>query len=261
MSVPSARAQGPWQYRWQKGQVLSYRVEHATTVTEVIDGGKQQFRSRLDLLKRYRVTEVDAAGVATVEVSVASMRNEQARPNGEVLFFDSSDPAKSTPELREQMTKYVGTTLAVLRVDAAGRVVEVKRAAAGRYDSEPPFALVLPGTPVQPGQSWLRDFEITLEPPAGTGEKYRAQQKFQCTKLVDGKATVALTTGFQTMPESAQEKLPLMQKAVEGEIVFDVAAGRVAAVQLRVNRVVENHQGVGSSYHFQSEYFERQVSE
>jgi hypothetical protein len=254
-----AQAQAPWQFRWNKGEVLTYRVKHETMVTEVVDGGKHQFKSQLNLLKRYRITDVDTHGTVTIEVSLAAMRNEQTRPNGEVLLFDSADVAKSTPELREQLAKYVGTTLAVLQIDAAGRVVAVKQGQTARYLAEPPFTLVLPGVPLQEGQPWVRNFDITLEPPLGTGEKHAAQQEFRCTKLAGGQATIALKTGFKNLPETVQERMPLVQKESQGEVVFDIAAGRVAAVRLTIDRTLENHQGPGSSYRFQSVYAEEYV--
>src|SRR5437588_8838815 len=224
MTTPAvAPAQTPWQFRWQKAQVLSYKVKNVTTVTEVAHGGKQQFGSRLDLLKRYRVADVDATGVATLEYSVAAMRNEQTRPDGDVLLFDSADPAKSTPGLREQLAKYVGTTLAVVRIDMQGKVIEVKQGPTDRYESEPPFTLMLPGVPIQEKLAWVRHFILTLDPPLGTGEKHKAQQKCECTKIAGGKATIILLTAFKPMPESVQERLALIQKEAEGEVVFDIA--------------------------------------
>src|SRR5271168_3020590 len=44
--APAAQAQP---FRWEKGQVLSYRVKHDTTVTEVVAGSKQQYGSHLML--------------------------------------------------------------------------------------------------------------------------------------------------------------------------------------------------------------------
>ena len=130
----TARAQA-WQFRWTKEQVLSYRVKHDTTVTEVAAGGKQQYGSHLTLTKRYRVLDVDANGVATLEYSVTAMRNEQTRPDGEVLLFNSADLAKSTPGIRDQLAKYVGTTLAVLRVERPARW---SRSSKGRPTAMPP---------------------------------------------------------------------------------------------------------------------------
>jgi hypothetical protein len=259
-AAPVARAQVPWQFRWEKSQVLSYRVKHDTAVAEVIDGQKHAFKSQLELLKRYRVVDVDGDGIATVEYSLAAMRNEQVRPNGEVYRFDSADPAKSTPELRGQLGKYIGTTLAVLRIDRAGKVIAVKQGPAARHMAEPPFTLVLPGSAVREGQAWTRDFEVTLEPPLGTGEKHAAQQEFRCTKLVDGKVAIALKTVFKAMPESVQEQMPLLQKEAQGDVVFDVAAGRVEAVRLTIDRTLMNHQGEGSSYRYQSTYVEELIS-
>jgi len=253
--APAAQAQSPTTFHWTKGETLAYRVKHDTTVTEVVDGGTRQFKSRLELLKRYRVTDVDAAGIATVEYSLAEMRNEQTRPGGDVLRFDSTDPAKSTPELREQLGKYVGTTLAVLRIDTAGNVLAVKQGLARQF-TEPPFTLVLPGTPLREGQSWTRDFDVTLDPPLGTGETHAAQQQWRCTKIADGKAAIALTTAFKKMPEAVQERIPLVQKEAQGEVTFDTTAGRVVAVRLTVDRTLMNHQGEGSSYRYESTYIE-----
>jgi hypothetical protein len=261
VAPPAVFAQAPLQFRWQKGAVLSFKVKSVTAVTEVVSGGKQQFGSRLDLTKRYRVVDVDNNGTATLEYSVTAMRNEQTRPNGEVLLYDSADLAKSTPGLREQLGKFVGTTLAVVRVDPTGAVVEVKQGPAGRYGAEPLFTLVLPTVPVQAGKEWVRPFDLTLDPPLGTGEKYAAKQECRCTKLEGGKATFALAMTFKALPESIQERMPLLQKQTQGVVLFDIAAGRVAEVRLTVDRTLENHQGAGSSYHFESSYSEHYVAD
>ncbi len=236
--------------------MLTYRVTHDTTVTEVVDRAKRRFTSQLELLKRYRVSDVDAQGIATLEYSVAAMRTKQTRPGGDVLRFDSADPAKSTPELRDQLGKYVGTTLAVLRIDVNGTVIAVKKGPA-HHLAEPPFSLVLPDRmPILEGASWTRNFDVTLDPPLGTGEKHAAQQALHCTKLANGKATIALKTSFAKMPEAVQERIPLVQKEAQGEVVFDTAAGRVLRVRLTVDRTLMNHQGEGSSYRYESTYAE-----
>jgi hypothetical protein len=111
------------------------------------------------------------------------------------------------------------------------------------------------------GQTWVRDFELVMEPPLGTGEKHAAQQEFHCTKLAAGTAAIAVKTAFKEMPEAVQEQMPLVQKESEGELLFDVTAGRVTEVRLTIDRTLANHQGAGSSYRFQSSYTERLVAE
>jgi hypothetical protein len=259
--VPTVRAQEPWRYHWEKGQVLSYNVRHDTTVTEVVDGSRQLFKSQLLLLKRYRVADVDDQGTATLEISVAAMRSEQTRPNGETLRFDSADPSKSTPELRDQLGKFVGATLAIIQINGNGQVTAVKQGPAARHIAEPPFTLVLPAESLKEGVAWVRNYELTLEPPHGTGEKYPIQQRFHCVKVADGKAAISVATTVKSMPEAVQERVPLVPKEVTGEIVFDIAAGRVATLQLTVDRTLMGHVGAGSSYHFQSTYVEQYAAQ
>lgn len=248
-----------WQFRWAKGQVLTYKAEHVTSVIETAEGSKTATASKLNLIKRWQVTDVDGKGIATLQLSLDAMRTEQTRPSGETLLFDSANPDKSTPELKEQMARYIGVPLAVLRLDAQGRIVEVKQGQASKYEAEPPFAVVFPPAAPAQGQSWLRPFPVTLDPPYGTGEKFEATQRYQCTKLEGPRATLAVTTQFKTLPAAAKDQIPLLQKMVGGEVLFDVQAGRLLQVQFNIERTLQNHQGEGSSYEFTSRYTEQLV--
>ena len=136
-----------WRFRWQPGQVLTYKVEQTTSASEVIDGKSTETSTKLNNVKRWQVLEVDAAGTATMQMSLAALRLETTTPAGETMHFDSADPEKSTPQMREQLAKYVGNPLIVVRVDASGKVVEVKDCKFGspsRLESEPPFGVILP---------------------------------------------------------------------------------------------------------------------
>src|SRR5262249_54489017 len=75
--VQAASAQGGnWQFQFKKGQVLNYQVEHNTVVAEVVEANKVQTQSKLKVTKRWQVEDVDAKGVATLHLSLASMRQE-----------------------------------------------------------------------------------------------------------------------------------------------------------------------------------------
>jgi hypothetical protein len=247
-------AQVPWQFRWQKGQVLTYKIKHVTSVVEIVEKSTNTSNSSLDLVNRWHVADVDAKGVATLTLTLVSMRNEQKRANGDTLLFDSLDLEKSTPELREQMNKFIGKTVANVRMDSYGRVLEVKQGAKATFETEPPFLVVFPAAKAEAGQAWRRQFDVVLDPPYGTGEKLAAEQRYDCKKIEAGKATLAVTTHFKTMPENVRDRLPLLQKDVQGEFVFDLTAGRLISAQLNIDKTIENHQGKGSSYQFKSQY-------
>jgi hypothetical protein len=252
-ALPSL-AQTSWQFRWQKGLVLTYKIKHVTSVVEIVGTSKNSSNSNLDLVNRWKVSDIDAKGVSTLTLTLVSMRNEQKRGDGSTLLFDSQNPQKSTPELREQMSKFIGQTLAIARIDGHGRVVEVKQGSAASFEAEPPFVVVFPAAKAEAGQAWRRQFNVVLDPPFGTGEKFEAEQRYDCKKIEAGKATLGMATNFKTMPDNVRERIPLLQKSPQGELVFDLAAGKLISAQLNIDKTIENHQGKGSSYQFKSQY-------
>jgi hypothetical protein len=246
--------------RWQTGQVLTYRVEQSTTITESVGDQKVESKTQLAVVKRWQVLAVDNAGTATLQLSVTALRQEMTVPGGDPLVFDSANLDKSTPQLREQMAKYVNTPLAVLRVDGLGRVVEVKESKFGqasRYEAEPPFVGQLPADALKAGLAWERAYQITVEPPKGVGEKYDAVQKYACKSAADGAAVVALTTALKAPPAAAADQVPLLQMLPEGEVVYDLKAGRLRSATLHIDKEVKGAQGENSSYRLQSTYSEQ----
>ncbi|HVS35348.1 MAG TPA: hypothetical protein VMS17_07170 [Gemmataceae bacterium] len=254
--APAQTAQGP--LRWQAGQVLSYRVEQVVYTSDTVPDGRAESKTKLNLLKRWQVVSVDAAGVATLQLSLGAMRYESTTPTGDALLFDSAAPDKGTPELRAQFSGYLGKALALLRVDSCGRVVEVKDSKFGppsRFENELPFVGVLPAEGLKAGQEWQRDYKITLEP-----DKYDAVQKYVCKTAADGAAVTAMTTSLVKLPP-ASEQPALLDLLPEGEIVYDLKAGRMQKASLKIDKEVKGHQGEGSSYRLQATYTEEFVGD
>jgi hypothetical protein len=250
---------GAWRFRWQNGQVLTYKVEQTLGAVEVTPDGKVETKTKVNLTKRWQVTAIDAGGVATLQLSMTALRLETTTPAGDTLLFDSADPVASNPQMREQMSKYVGNVLAVLRVDGQGRVIEVQKSEYGpasKYENELPFSVTLPDGEARTGTVWDRAYKVTLEPPQGTGEKFDAQQKC-VVKAVNGKdATIGMVNAVLKMPDAVADQVPLLQFQPEGEVVFDTQAGVMKAVGFHIDKELKGHQGQGSSYHFESSYSE-----
>src|SRR5713101_3802181 len=265
--VNSAAAQTAVRFSWKQGQTLSYRVDQTTSASVVVEGTTTETGSKMTTLKRWQVLAVDSVGVATLQLSVVSLHFEVKTPKGETLMFDSTQPEKSDPQLREQMGKFVGQPLAVLRVDGQGRVLEVKeskQSPASRFECDLPFLVLLPGEegrPVQPGMAWERTYQVTLEPPQGTGDKFDAVQKYTCQKIDGAAVTISLTTTIKNLPTSPLDQVPLLEMQPEGEVVFDAVSGRLHKAHLTIDKELKGLQGEGSSYHFQSTYTEQLVKE
>jgi len=255
----AASAQPALRFRWQQDQVLLYRVEQTMTASESLSDGKTESKTKANLVKRWQVQSVDTAGVATLQLSLDKLRIETTTTGGDLLLYDSSDPAKSNSQMKDQLGRYVGQPIALLRLDRQGRLVEVKKSdfgPASRFEADLPFQLVLPDAEPRPGQAWERTYKITLEPPQGTGEKYDAVQRYSYKTVTNGAATIALATTLKTMPESLLDRVPLLQLQPEGEVVFDTQSGLMRSARLVIDKELKGHQGEGTSYRFQRTYVE-----
>ncbi len=255
----SAFGQPAKRFQWRSGQILTYRVTETITKKEVVDSKRSEATSKLQHLKQWKTVDVDASGTATLELSLRTFRLEQPTPSGEVLTFDSDQPAGSDPQLREQLGKYVGTPLAILRVDTQGRLLEVRECRYGpasRFEGQLPFVVTMPDSGPSVGQTWERVFQVTLEPPAGLGEKYDAVQRYACESTEDGILRIALRTALKAPPQSPAEQAALLLNEPQGEIQFDLRAGRMKSCQLRIDREVKNHAGDRSSLRLVRTYSE-----
>ncbi len=256
LTASLASAQAP-RFRWQTGQVLVYRTEHNTLASFAKDETKSETKTRVQSIKRWQVLGVDAAGVATLQMSLSALFFETVPPVGDPLVFDSTHLDKSDKALRTQYENYVGQPLVVVRVDGQGKIVEVKEAKPGysatKYESDPPFKFVLPTEALKANSAWERGYRITLEPPQGTGEKYDAAQRYQCKSVTENLAVVRMTTEVKGTQGAQEDQVPLWQMQPEGEIVFDVQAGRLQKATLKIDKEAKME---GGQTHFQSVYTE-----
>jgi hypothetical protein len=255
-SVADAQsAPTPAVFRWQPGQVLTYRVEQTTMTTDTSGGMTVETVMKLNLVKRWQVLAVEPNGAATLQLSLAALRTEMRKADGETVVFDSSQPDPNNAE----MARYVGQPLAVLRLDALGRLLEVKESKFGpasRFESELPFRLTLPGQALAPGLAWERAYALKPETTPGASESYAAVQQYTVKAIADGRAVIGLTTVLKTQPEAVAERIPLLALLPEGEVVFDVNSGLFRGAKLRVEKELADHNGPGSKYRFVSNYTE-----
>src|SRR5271154_6952395 len=91
------------QFQWQKGQILDYRVDQTTTVNETIEGKTRETSTKVKDTKRWQVLDVEPTGIATLQMSLLSLRIETSTPGGETMVFDSAKPTEGNEQMREQL--------------------------------------------------------------------------------------------------------------------------------------------------------------
>jgi hypothetical protein len=247
-------------FKWQAGQVQTYKVAQQTVIQETTLDEKSEkpvvseARTNLALTRKWTVKEVDAAGVALLEMQITAVRNEFKKPDGSTELRDSANP-----EQAKEMAEYLNRPVVVVRVDSQGRMVEVKEAKTGsaaRLQAELPFRFLLPDVGPSAGQVWDRSFAFKVDPPAGAGESYDLIQKYTCKDVKDGLAVIDVRTALKTPPKTVSEQVPLVPLLWTGDVYFNVAAGKYHAARLTAKSELMNHLGQGTKFVYQSVFNE-----
>lgn len=247
-------------FKWQVGQVQTYKVTQATVIQETTIDEKTEkpvtgeARTDLTLTRKWTVKDVDIKGIATLEMQITAVRNQFKKPDGSTDVRDSSNP-----EQAKEMAEYLNKPVVIVRVNPLGELIEVKEVKTGsaaRLQAELPFRMVLPPTGPAAGQAWERPFAFKLDPPAGTGDSHDFIQKYTCKDVKDGLATVGVTTTLKVTPKTAGEHVPLVPMLWTGDVYFNAVGGKYHAARLTAKAELLNHLGEGTKFVYASSYSE-----
>jgi hypothetical protein len=259
----------PLQLSWTVGDVATYAARQKTTVDEILPNEiTKKLQSggnivTMALTYTWTVAEISPAGVATLHKRVTSLKSETKRtipgkdgqPTTETDILDSSLAAD-----REKMP-FLNKVAVIAKVDRKGAVIEASsdfgQAAVDRFKTELPFRMTLPAQAPSMGQSFTREYAITLDPKyGGTGEQYPVVQTATYKGTNGSFSVFGIASRLKSEPKTAMELRPLIPLLWEGDVFFDSAKGKYHACQLTATRELKDHEGEGTKFAYRSEYTE-----
>jgi hypothetical protein len=263
-------------YKFQPGQVVRYEVLHDGQITTVYNSAKEVAANKSESRRSFKVASVDEKGQALLEMQIewvrmtASFENEEGRKS-EPIEFDTSDPKKQNHAQFKKILQSVGKPQALVRIDASGRPIEVTRLDKASKKTEPAAAsadidgdgtpenylVLLPEVPVAVGNTWKEPFEVVARLPQGLSSRIRMQRAYKLAELRQGLATIEFRTIILTPVQDAAIAAQLIQREVEGKIVFDTERGMIVSREAKVDRTVVGPFGGQSSMRAVSRYTER----
>jgi hypothetical protein len=271
IAAPAA-AQVELRYKWNKGDVLDYRVTLHTTSEVSGVPGRSDTKTEQTITQRITLTVdgVAPSGVASVHETVTSIRSELTSPNGPIVV-DTANPSQTSQapiaqSMAKMLTAVTGQPINIVfapdgtirSLEGGSRLLERVVAAAGAdrdaamasqaltsiYSDDAIRSMLeqsfpkLPTQPLKPGDTWrgqlalgnqtigriAGDLTFTLKRVEGAGDAERAiinaaMKLTQAVKPSAGGATrVSMTLG---------------DSRGEGDVVFDVARGRIISNTMR----------------------------
>ena len=245
-------------YKFSPGETLRWEVVHRATVQTTIQGSSQTAETRSKSVKRWVIDEVADDGAITFTHSVESIDMwQKTQGRSEVRYNSETD--KEVPPGYETAAQSVGVPLTVTTMDDRGKVL--KRV---EKHSQPTslmqLAIALPEGPVAIGDSWTTPLDIDVVQKDGATKKIKTRQKYTLEKVANDLATIKVDAQLLTPINDPTIEAQLIQRLSEGQLRFDIAAGRILEQQLDLNRHVINFSGPSSSMHYLTRFTEKSLA-
>ena len=246
-------------YGFHAGDALESRVEHRALTETTMNGVTQSVETMTDSTRTWKVTGVDGEGTATLEQVVDDVTmTSRTSDRGEVRWTSAGE--SEPPPGYEGVRLSLGVPLVRLQVATDGRILERRElrpcpaAASGDLVVVP-----LPDEPVLVGHEWTIPQEIVVEVPGGPRKAVRTRLRYRLEAVRDGIATIAVDTTVLTPVDDPRLEARLLERIWDGEIRFDIAAGRITSRKTAIDRRVVGFGGPESSVRYKASLEERLV--
>jgi hypothetical protein len=234
-------------YKFSKGDTLSSRVEHRVLVETTMNGETESVETMTDSTRTWRVTDVEADGVATLEQLVKDVTmTSRSSERGEVRW--SSEGDAEPPPGYEAVRASLGVPLVRLRVTPDGRVLERRELRPCPQAASGDLVIVpFPEGTIEEGHTWTIPDEVVVEVPNGPRKAVRTRLRYRLEAVRDGIATIAVDTTVLTPLDNPQLEARLLERIWNGTIRFDIERGKILSRNTAIDRRVVGFGGPQSS--------------
>lgn len=233
-------------YKCKIGEVLRYEVSHRAAIHSTIDQATQAAQTRTDSIKAWKITDVLPDGAIEFLTVVERVHMVNQLPDKDPTEYDSQRNETPPPGF-EDAARSIGVPLSLVRITPFGKLLrrdeKLKRQAG---DDDGPIAVRLPEQPVAIGDTWDEPFELTVTLKTGGTKMIHTRRHYKLARVENGVATIAVD--YQVLsPVDAHIESQLVQRLMDGEVRFDIEAGRVVSQKMDVDKRILGFAGPTSS--------------
>lgn len=236
-------------YKLKRGDVLRYNVTHRASIRSTIEQETQAAQTRTDSVKAWKVTDVLKNGEIEFINIVERVHMVNQLPDKDPSEYDS-DRDKTPPPGFEDAARNIGVPLSAVRISPRGKIerrdVKVRGASA---EEDAPIALRLPEEPAAIGETWDEPFDVVVTVDGGGTKSIQTRRHHELLNVASGIATIKVT--YQVLsPIDAPIECQLVQRLMEGEVQFDIEAGRVVGQTMEIDKRILGFAGPTSSMQY-----------
>lgn len=236
-------------YKMKRGEVLRYEVTDHASFTTTIEQSTQAAQTKTVTVKSWKITDVLPDGNIEFINVVERVKMLNQLPDRDAVEYDSVRD-KTPPPGFEDVAKSVGVPLSAITMTSRGKVVRREKKQGGQNAEESaPIVVRLPDEPVAIGDTWDEPFDVEVTTESGASKSIQTRRHHKLANVANGIATIEVT--YQILsPIDAAIEYQLVQRLVDGEVRFDIHAGRVMSQQMDIDKRILGFAGPTSSVHY-----------
>ena len=257
-----------FRYKFREGDTLQWEVIAQIDQLTSRSGQQDKTETRSTSTKLWKVLEVDAAGTAVLEYSIADvdMKSVSSLANAERSYNSKTDEKPPVEYL--DVAELIGTPIAHFTINAQGEVIKrvqkAKTAATMQFAEtaeENRITIPMPEHAVGVGDFWDYSREITLPKPNGTVKKIDVRERYTLKRIQNGVATFDFkTTVLTPLYDDKDSEWELRTKIRNGEIQFDMIHGRSILQRYDTKKTAINVMAIGrGSAAYESRFTEKYI--
>lgn len=232
-------------YRFTKGEQIGWKVKHLSTTEATIQGKTETTKARTISTKVWEVKDVDAESNVTLVHRVVDIDMWQKISDRPEVRYNSRTDTTPPPQYMH-VAKMVGTPIVTVKISPSGKVLE-------RDGTQPQVNLglgeitvPLPAEPVKIGHQWHTTSDILARRQDGTKKLIKTRMVYTLKSVKTGVATIEVKTEVVTPVSDPRIQSQLVQQITNGEIRFDVDAGRILGREIGWDETVVGFHGHNS---------------
>jgi hypothetical protein len=249
-------------YQFHPGETLRWNVEQRTQMRTSVSRSTQDTETASFSMKTWRVKEVQPNGTTVFEHSVEWIDMRQRLSGRQEVRYDSRTD-KTAPPGFQDVASAVGVPLSTITLSPQGKIVKrEKHAVRGSSSQEGgEITVPLPAEAIAVGHEWRQPCDMEVPLPTGGMKKLKAEQKFRLEGVQTGVATISICTQILTPITDPAIEAQVVQREGQGQVRFDIDAGRVLTQQRDTDKHVVGFRGEASSLHYVNRFSEEFVAE
>ncbi len=241
-----ARAIYDLSYRLEEGQTLSWKVEHVTTTKTQISGTTEEASARVETLSTWNVTDVNkSTGEMVFTNSIEAIKAWKKVGQEEPALYDSQTTTKA-PDEYAAIAETLGQQRSRITFKPNGEILDRQSEFVSTDFSTGDVTIPLPVSPIAVGHRWNVPMSFQSSNEHGAHVNLKARRCYEFLKVRKGMAYISFRTEVLTPIKSHTVRSKILQKMVNGYVVWDIAKGLPIQKRVHWDEKVQGYNGADS---------------